>query len=101
MEISDQGVMSRETFRKQFLDRYAIEGERYHPGKGAVVDGVLLASDRSAVVTVPIWKWKIADGTDRFLCQSSDDGSPPAFSALSHSESDLLNQIGDRLRDPG
>src|SRR5580704_5938012 len=58
VEIVEQGAMSRETFRRLFLDRYELRGERYHPGKDAVLHGVLLASDQSAIVTVPIWTWK-------------------------------------------
>ena len=33
--IVEQGVMSETTFRKQFLEGYALRGERYHPGHAA------------------------------------------------------------------
>jgi hypothetical protein len=97
-KIVEQGAMSRETFRRLFLDHYGLRGERYHPGKDAVVYGVLLASDESAIVTVPIRTWKAEDGAPRFLCQASDDGKAPAFSVFSLSESDLLTQVSKELR---
>jgi hypothetical protein len=98
VDIVEQGVMSRETFRRLFLDRYELRGERYHPGKDAVLHGVLLASDQSAIVTVPIWTWKGEDAVPRFLCQASEDGHAPAFSVFSVSESDLLTQVRKELR---
>jgi len=97
-EIVGHGAMSRETFRRLFLDRYELRGERYHPGKDGVVQGVLLASDESAIVTVPIWTWKAEDGAPRFLCQVSEDGHAPAFSVFSLSESNLLTQVSRELR---
>src|SRR5262249_4990254 len=92
-EIVAQGVMSQKVFQRLFLDRYELNGERYHPGKDAIVQGVLLASDNVNVVTVPVWAWEAEDGTTRLLCQASDDGRPPAFSVFSRSEGDLLNQV--------
>lgn len=97
VEIVGQGRMSLETFRFQFLDPYELSGERYHPGKDAVIGGVLLASNESTVVTVPIWIWETEDGVTRLLCQASDDGQPPAFSVFALSESDLLNQVSKEL----
>jgi hypothetical protein len=96
-EIVRQGVMSQETFQRLFLDCYELSGERYRPGNGATVHGVLLASNESTVVTVPIWTWRAQDGTTRLLCQASDDGQAPAFSVFSLSESDLLNQVRKEL----
>jgi hypothetical protein len=96
-KIVEHGAMSRVTFRRLFLDRYELRGERYHPGKDAVVQGVLLASDQSAIVTVPIWAWKAEDGLPRLLCQASEDGHAPAFSVFSLSESDLLTQVSKEL----
>ena len=96
--LIQQGEMSPEAFRRLFLDRYEFTGERYHPGQEAAVGGALIASDESIVVTVPIWIWNAADGTVRLLCQASDDGSPPAFSVLAFSESDLLNHVSEEMR---
>jgi hypothetical protein len=99
--IISQGPVSMPVFKREFLDRYEISGERHHPGPGAVIVGVLLATHESAVVTVPIWTWRLADGAARFLCQASDDGSAPAFSVLALSEADLVNQVNARLRPAG
>jgi hypothetical protein len=96
-EIVEQGVMAETTFREQFLDSYDLRGERYHPGQDAIVRGVLLASNGANVVTVPIWAWEAEDGTKRLLCQASENGRPPAFSAFSLSERDLLNQVSRKL----
>ncbi len=96
-EIVAQGVMSQTIFQRLFLDRYEFSGERYHPGKDAIMQGILLASDKANVVTVPIWAWEAEDGTTRLLCQASDDGRPPAFSVFSRSEGDLLNQVVSEL----
>lgn len=92
-EIVAQGVMSQPIFQRLFLDHYELSGERYHPAKDAIVQGVLLANDKANIVTVPIWAWEVEDGTTRLLCQTSDDGRPPAFSVFSRTESDLLNQV--------
>lgn len=92
-EILTQGFTSPATLQELFVDPYALEGERYHPGKDAVIRGVLIASDETTVVTVPIWTWTGEDGAARLLCQASDDGSPPAFSVFSLSERDLVEQI--------
>jgi hypothetical protein len=99
-QIVEQGVMSQETFKRLFLDHYEFSGERYHPGKDAVIHGVLLVSDESTVVTVPIWTWKTEDGAIKLLCQASDDGRAPVFSVFSLSESDLLNQVRKELSPP-
>jgi hypothetical protein len=99
-EIVLQGITSKAIFQRLFLDRYEIAGERYHPGKNSTIQGVLLASYESAVVTVPIWTWGGEDGVTRFLCQASDDGSPPAISVFSFLENDLLNQVDKQLRLP-
>jgi hypothetical protein len=97
-EILAHGIVGGESYRRLFLDRYEIEGERYHPGPEAVVAGVLLATSRTEVSTVPIWKWLVPDGSSRFLCQASDDGSAPAFAALARSERELVEQIQHQLR---
>jgi hypothetical protein len=96
-EIAAQGATLRETFRREFLDPYQIEGERWHPGEGATVCGALLASDESVLVTVPIRTWEGEDGTPQFLCQGSDDGSPPALSMPARSESELIDHLARRL----
>ena len=101
-EIADQGKMSRQTFQRLFLDSYAIEGERHHPQDGAAIAGVLLVLDAATVLTVPIWAWREPDGgSTKFLCQSTEDGQPPAFSIFSSTEGDLVKQIRETLRDPG
>ena len=92
-EIVAQGMVSQTTFQRLFLDHYEIGGERYHPGGEAVVRGVLVASDKYHVVTVPIWAWKVEDGTTRLLCQASEDGHPPAFSVFSQTDQDLLVEV--------
>lgn len=96
--IAVQGVTSPAAFMRLFLEPYAMEGERHHPGTDAVVHGVLVASHESAVVAVPIWRWAGPDGAPRFLCQATDDGRPPAFSVFADSESSLLDQVGRKLR---
>jgi hypothetical protein len=96
-EIVAQGVMSQTIFQRLFLDSYELNGERYHPGKDAVVQGVLLAGVEANFVTVPIWTWEAEGGTTRFLCQASDDGDPPAFSVFSRSQGDMLNQVVSEL----
>lgn len=98
--IVAQGVTSAPIFQRLFLDPYELGGERYHPGPDSTVHGVLLATDRSNVVSVPIWTWKGEDGATRFLCQASDDGRAPAFSAFALSERDLLNDVIEQLRPP-
>ncbi len=100
-EIVRQGATAAEAFARLFLEHYAIEGERYHPGQDAVLHGVLLATRDATVVTVPIWTWTGQDGASRFLCQASDDGSPPAISVFAPSASDLLDQLEARLTEPG
>jgi hypothetical protein len=94
----EQGSMSRETFRTSFLEGYALRGERNRPGKDAVIDSALLATDGATVVTLPIWSWKVEDGSSRFLCQATDDGRAPAFTAFASSERELLDQILEMLR---
>jgi hypothetical protein len=96
-----QGTTSMPVFQRELLERYEITGERYHPGAGATVHGALLAVHESGVVTVPIWTWRAADGSARFLCQASDDGSAPAFSVLALSEAELAKQVTARLRPAG
>jgi hypothetical protein len=96
-----EGATSMPVLQREFLDRYEITGERYHPGAGATVHGVVLAVHESAVVTVPIWTWQTADGSARFLAQASDDGRPPAFSVLAPSEADLVKQVTAILRPTG
>jgi hypothetical protein len=97
-EILAHGTITGETFRRLFLDSYEIEGERYHPGPESAIAGVLLATSGKDVSTVPIWTWFAPDGTSRFLCQASDDGSAPAFSALAYSEAELVEQIQSHLQ---
>jgi hypothetical protein len=96
--ITAQGATSPAAFRRLFLEPYAMEGERHHPGTAAVVHGVLVASYESAVVAVPIWRWAGQDGAPRFLCQATDDGRAPAFSVFADSESSLLDQVDKQLR---
>jgi len=98
--IVAQGGTSADTFKRLFLDYYEVEGERYHPGEDATLRAALVATDGSEVVTVPVWAWQGNDGAMRFLCQSSDDGRPPAFSAFALSESDLLQQVQGQLDAP-
>lgn len=97
VEIVEQGVMTKTTFREQFLDPYDLRGERYHPGPNAIARGAFLASDGTNVVTVPIWAWEAEDKSKRLLCQASEDGRAPAFSVHSLSETDLLKQINRQL----
>ena len=99
--IVAQGATSADTFKRLFLDHYEIEGERYHPGEDAALRAVLVATDGSDAVTVPVWTWQGNDGAARFLCQSTDDGRPPAFSAFALSESDLLQRVQDQLDPSG
>src|SRR5689334_10318369 len=89
--IAVQGTTSEATFREQFLEPYELGGERYHPGADATVHGVLIASHAATLLSVPIWTWGGGDGAPRFLCQASDDGSPPAISVFAASEADLLS----------
>jgi len=96
--ITAQGPLSPETFHHQFLDHYALGGERYHPGPAWTLHGALLATDGTTVVSVPIVTWPAPDGTTRFLCQATDDGTPPALSVLASSESTLLADLAARLR---
>jgi hypothetical protein len=100
-EIVRQGRTAAEAFTQLFLEPYVIEGERYHPGENAVLHGVLLATREASVVTVPIWTWTGQDGAPRFLCQASDDGSPPAISVFATSAGELLDQLEARLAEPG
>ena len=100
-EIVRQGRMAAEAFTQLFLEPYVIEGERYHPGEDAVLHGVLLATRDATVVTVPIWTWSGQDGAPRFLCQASDDGSPPAISVFAASAGELLDQLTAQLAQPG
>ena len=63
-------------------------------------DGALLATYGSTIVALPIWTWTWTgrDGVTRFLCQATDDGSPPGRSVFSVSESDLLDQLTGQLQ---
>jgi len=96
--ITTQGPLSPKTFHHQFLDRYELGGERHHPGPASILHGALLATDGTTVVSVPIVTWPAPDGTTRFLCQATDDGTPPALSVLASSESALLADLAARLR---
>jgi hypothetical protein len=96
--IAVQGTTSEATFREQFLAPYELGGERYHPGEGAVVHGVLVATHAESLVSVPIWTWRGGDGAPRFLCQASDDGRPPAVSVFAAAEAELLSQLERQLR---
>jgi len=96
-QIIAQGDVSQSTFRRLFLDRYVLGGERLHPPEGSAVVGVVIARDETSVVTVPIRTWRTENGVTVLLCQASDDGSPPAFSTSSNSEKDLLRQIEQLL----
>jgi hypothetical protein len=97
-EIVAQGTTSAQGFQRLFLDRYELGGERYHPGHDWTVHGALLATYESTVLAVPIWTWTGRDGVTRFLCQATDDGSPPTVSIFSFSESDLLDQLTGQLQ---
>jgi hypothetical protein len=97
-EIVAQGTTSAHVFQRLFLDRYELGGERYHPGDHWTVHGALLATHGSTVVAVPVWTWTGRDGRTRFLCQATDDGSPPAVSVFAFSESDLLDQLTGQLQ---
>jgi hypothetical protein len=92
-ELVLQGTTAGPVFRRLFLEPYGMEGERLHPGEGATVHGVLLATWESAVVTVPIWTWPDDSGASTFLCQASDDGRAPAISVVAGSEPQLLDRL--------
>lgn len=96
--IVAQGAVSSKAFRQQFLSRYEMGGERYHPGEGWTLHGALLATDGTSVATVPVATWHAPDGTARFLCQATDDGTPPALSVIAYSEKALLADLAARLR---
>lgn len=95
-QIVDQGTLPPETFATSFLEAYGMEGERLRPRADAVVQGVLAAWDRSRLVTVPIRTWQTDQG-DRWLCQASEDGTPPAFSVVADSPEELVHTIHRRL----
>ena len=92
-----QGQMAPAAFRRLFLDSYGMRGERYHAGKNAELAGVLVAWDETKIVTVPIRKWLMADGTSGWLCQASEDGTPPAFSVYATSEPALVSGMAKAL----
>jgi hypothetical protein len=96
-QVVKQGSLSRPDFRRLFLDEYGLRGERLHPPKDSMAIGVLVAHDETSVVTVPIRTWKVGQMASKFLCQGSDDGSPPAFSVVSNSKQDLLSQMEKAL----
>ena len=95
-QIVDQGTLSPDTFATSFLEAYGMEGERLHPRPDAVVRGLLAAWDRSRLVTVPIRAWQ-AGQDERWLCQGSEDGTPPAFSVVADSPEELVATIHGRL----
>jgi len=95
--IIKQGYLAPPVFQRLFLDHYGMEGERYHAGKSAELRGLLVARDETRVVTVPIWVWEMANGSSGWLCQASEDGTPPSISVYATSEPALVSGMAKAL----
>jgi hypothetical protein len=96
--LASYGEIPHHRFSSLFLREYRINGEEFDAPDHAALIGVLIAHDDSKVVTVPIKTWDTGKDGAAFLCKmDKTPGSPPAFSAYSSSEKDLLVQIEGRL----
>jgi hypothetical protein len=96
-EIVAQGSMTSEVFREQFVDPYALRGERRRPHPDSTVRGGVLATDGATLVTVPIRVWRAAGSAEHWLCQATDDGRAPALSVSALSATDLASAVAARL----
>ena len=78
--IVREGRISRPLFGRLFLRDYAVTGERIESPETASVDGVLVVTDGSSMLALPIMTWQIPSGRRVYLCQGKEFGRPPLFS---------------------
>lgn len=97
--ISGQGELTSDVFKRRFLDHYELAGYRRDRHPSDIVVGVLVAHDEHHLISIPLLRWKKADGSPGFVCQASSDGSPPEFSAQSDSLDGLVNRIVQGMKE--
>lgn len=100
MQLTKSGTLSESRFRQLFIEPYPLAGERGHAGDGARIGGCVVATDGKRIAVVPIWTWMANNKQPMLLCQATDDGSPPALSVSANTESLLLEQLVQTLREP-
>lgn len=89
--VVKQGAMSARKHFVEFQSTQLLMGKRL-PASGTVT-GVLLAVDKTTLISVPIYTWIGQHESVHFLCQATEDATPPAISIYAASKTDMLAQI--------